>query len=371
MSPRLSGLTRFLSLNFIWLLIACYVGAVLAPAPGNWIRETVVADNVLFGKPFTIPLLLLSVLFFNIGVDLARHGWSTKTSGISVGLVVLGGWLVPVAILSLARPLFDHVLSEASRELFLGLVLVAAMPIANSSTAWAHNLGGDVKHSVLSLIWSTLLAPFVSVFIVSSLWLDRSLGSELRETLSLRILAGLLGCVVLPVILGAAYSKLRKLPQPREGQLTGDATKLINMTILIILNYSNAALALPQAFSEKRYGQLLIALTSVAIMCSGLLAAARLLNRWNHWPRELATSVSLGMSMKNTGTALVLAGSVLTPGSMAILVIVSYTLVQHMLVSVTIGQINIDPVKEPVQAAKLERLRQDSEPPLLTASHVG
>ncbi len=371
MSPRLSGLTRLLSLNFIWLLLACYVCAVFSPSAGNWIRETVVVDNLLFGKPFTVPLLLLSVLFFNIGIDLAGHGFKSKASGSSVGVVVVGSWLIPVLLLWAARPLFAHVLPETGRELYLGLVLVAAMPIANSSTAWRDNLGGDVGHSVLSLIWSTLLAPFVSVMIVTLLWLDGSMGANLRETLSLRILAGLMGCVVVPIALGALFSRLRRKANTQEAATTSDLTKLINMSILLVLNYSNGALALPQAFGEQRYGQILLAFACVTTMCAGMLLAAKLISRWQKWPREVAKSAALGMSMKNTGTALVLGGSVLAPGSMAILIIVSYTLVQHLLVSASIGQIQVDPVAEPIEAEKLERLRVDSEPTLLTATRLG
>ncbi len=368
MPPGQSNLTRLLSLNFIWLLLGCYALAIAFPAAGDWLRETVVAENLLFGSSLKIPLLLLSVLFFNIGTDLARQGRKSQATVSSVGIVVAGGWLVPVILLWITRPLFAQALPDWTHELFIGLVLVTAMPIANSSTAWAHNLGGDVGHSVLSLIWSTLLAPIVSALIVSWLWLEGSQGTGLKETLSTQILTGLFCCVVLPIAIGALVARLRHRPDDRPN---GDVGKLLNMAILLILNYSNAALALPQAFRQRQFGPLLLAFGCVTLTCACSLGAARLISKWRKWSMPLATSAALSMSMKNTGTVLVLAGSVLTPGSMAILVIVGYTLVQHMFVSIAIGPVNLDAQSRPVEPAVLERLRQDSEPTLLTASQVG
>jgi BASS family bile acid:Na+ symporter len=367
MPLRLSNVTRLLSLNFIWLLLACYALAVALPLPGERLRETVVVPGLLFGNPFTIPLLLLSILFFNVGTDLVPQTRTSQAGVRSVGIVVAGGWLVPVLLLSIARPLFDRLLPAWCGELFIGLVLVAAMPIANSSTAWAHNLGADVGHSVWSLIWSTLLAPFVSVLTVSWLWVEGSQGTGLKQALTTQILAGLFCCVVVPIAMGALFSRMRN----RSTRTSGDVSKLINMAILLILNYSNAALALREAVRSGHYNRLWMAFGCVAVTCACLLLAARLISRWQKWSMPLATSAALSMSMKNTGAALVLAGSVLTPGSLAILVIVGYTLVQHMFVSVAVGPVRLDAQSRPVEPAVLERLRQDSEPPLLTASQVG
>lgn len=372
--PTRPSLTRLLSQHFVWLLLGAYAIAVAFPAAGHGIRETVVAESAALGLKLTLPLLLLGVLFVNIGIDLAGRQTQSNVSVGSIGFVVAAGWIIPLLVLLLSRTLIGPMLPRLGQELFLGMVLVAAMPIANSSSAWAHNRGADVGHSVFSLIWSTLLAPFASVLFVSWLWLDGAVGDGLRETISVQLFAGLLGGVVIPIALGAALAKLWPgctRPAVR------DASKLVNMLLLLLLNYSNAALALPQAFSERQFGSLLLALACVAMMCGLVLLSARLIGAWRRWPRALATSAALSMSMKNTGTALVLAGTVLAPGSMAILVIVAYTLVQHVLVSVAVRPVPVDDKKRMARSERVERVRQDSEPsfrdsepPFRIAPHV-
>jgi bile acid:Na+ symporter, BASS family len=99
---------------------------------------------------------------------------------------------------------------------------------------------------------------------------------------------------------------------------------------LLLLNYINSALALPQLaeFSSQLLGMtatLAIALAAVGLALAGLIAfVLRLSNK-------AASALFFALSMKHTGLALILAAAVLADQPLAILLIALATLAQHVL----------------------------------------
>jgi predicted Na+-dependent transporter len=113
-----------------------------------------------------------------------------------------------------------------------------------------------------------------------------------------------------------------------------DYFRLTSATVLLVLNYANSALVLPDMFD---WSQLPVLSTTVA------LAVAVCLTGWGmavlvvsllRQPKEMQTALVFSLSMKHTGLALVLAGQVLGDKPHAILMIVVATVVQHIVAGV-------------------------------------
>jgi BASS family bile acid:Na+ symporter len=109
---------------------------------------------------------------------------------------------------------------------------------------------------------------------------------------------------------------------------------LASAAALLVLNYVNAALALPKVFDQTPI--------SLLATTAALAAALSLVGMTMGWaiawllrlPPEPRSALLFGLSMKHTGLALILAGAVLADQPLAILMIVLATLVQHLLAGV-------------------------------------
>lgn len=131
---------------------------------------------------------------------------------------------------------------EEAQHILVGLALVAAMPIAGGSTAWAQNSNGNLALRLGLVLCSTLLSPLVTPV---AFHVFGEMAADEYET----VLQGLadygsgtfLGLwVVLPSLLGLGVRLTR------EAWLTAvmPHIKFINALDLLLLNYSNASLSL-------------------------------------------------------------------------------------------------------------------------------
>jgi BASS family bile acid:Na+ symporter len=108
---------------------------------------------------------------------------------------------------------------------------------------------------------------------------------------------------------------------------------LASAAALLLLNYINSALALPQVRESSMALLLATALLAAALSVVGLVLGSLL--AWATRVKPATRSALMfGLSMKHTGLALILAGAVLADQPLAILVIVLATLLQHMLAGV-------------------------------------
>jgi BASS family bile acid:Na+ symporter len=341
-------LSRFCRRNSLWLLLGCYALATVFPAPGRAMRDWSWTLGFVSHDRLTLPLMMLALMLFCAALltDVSqvravgqRPGallWGLLAVWLGPALLVIAaGWLVPWAV--------D---GDETAGLLVGLALIASMPVANSSVAWTHDANGNLALSLALVLVSISLCPWLTPRLLG--WLGLSLLPAERaycDTLVTDFSGGFFVLwVIFPTLLGMAG---RLLLGPRRVEAAAAAIRVISLAALLLLNYTNAAIALPNVFSESRTALLVSAvLLSVALSGIGLLAGwgiARLLRL----PADEQNALLFGISMKHTGLALLLAGEVLAHQQLAILIIVLATLVQHLMAGVVQWQLQ-DAVEPPV-----------------------
>jgi BASS family bile acid:Na+ symporter len=207
------------------------------------------------------------------------------------------------------------------------------MPIAGSSTAWAQNSDGNISLSLGLVLLSTLLSP-ITVPIVLHLfsYLTKNDYSEDLQQLASQGTSGfLMLSIVLPSLAGiivhfvCGEAKIRPLRV---------ALKLANYVILLLLNYSNASTALPQAFGNPDVDYLIFIGGTTFVLCVAAYSTGWLLSRWLRANKSDQVSLIFGLGMRNTGTGLVFATSELSAHPAVLLPLIFYTLMQQVIAAV-------------------------------------
>jgi BASS family bile acid:Na+ symporter len=264
--------------------------------------------------------------------------WGVKTSHFKslvqkVWVLVAGlaaNLLIPIVYIFCVTLLlqFWHNPEEA-QHLLVGLALVAAMPIAGASTAWAQNSNGNLALSLGLVLLSTVLSPFITPM---ALYVFGEMASEVYETV-LHNLAEygsgtFLGFwVVLPSLLGLCV----RLAVP-ERLLTAvmPHIKLINALVLLMLNYSNASVSLPQVVAEPDMDFLAVTFGITTGLCITAFAAAYWLSCLFKTDPADRVSLMYRLRMNNNGTGLVLASLALASFPRVMVPIILYNIVQHL-----------------------------------------
>jgi BASS family bile acid:Na+ symporter len=292
--------------------------------------------SLFFGDvPLLFPLLLLALLLFcaALSTELAQIRSLTQRPGVLLaGLATV--WLGPALLVVVAGVVVPWAVDgQATAGLLVGLVLVAAMPVANSSVGWTQNAGGNLALSLGLVVVSISLSPWATPRLLGLLGL--SLSAEERALCEALVsqFSGLffIVWVILPTAAGFACRYL--VGPARIGSARGWIT-IASATALLLLNYVNAALALPTVFDQSRLALVLTtAILATALSVVGL-AAGWLLSRLFRLSADTKSALLFGLSMKHTGLALILAGAVLADQPLAILLVVLATLMQHLLAGV-------------------------------------
>jgi BASS family bile acid:Na+ symporter len=145
------------------LLIGSYVLAGLVPALGLGIRNVTFGSVTLWGETthVTLPMVMLAFLLLNAGLGVETSRLKVLLRAPRVLLVGLAAnLLVPVAfILGVSLLLRVWHNPDEAQIILIGLALVAAMPIAGSSTAWTQNANGDLALGLGLVLASTFLSP--------------------------------------------------------------------------------------------------------------------------------------------------------------------------------------------------------------------
>jgi BASS family bile acid:Na+ symporter len=316
--------------HFLWALLACYALAALWPALGIALRRWEWTASQIGGVPLSVPLILLSVMLFSAALLtdvsqlrlVSRHPivLLVALALVWVGpvlLVLAAGWLVPWAV--------D---GRATAGLLVGLALVATMPVANSSVGWTQNAGGNLGLNLALVVVSILLSPWVAPTLLSLLGM--SLSDEERAYCEALVSqfsgAFFIIWVILPTAAGLVGRYL--LTPPRVAAMGGWFV-LASAAALVLLNYINAALALPKIHESPTPLVAATALLAVALSMVGLVFAW-LLTWLLRLKPPTRSALMFGLSMKHTGLALILAGAVLADQPLAILMILLATIVQHL-----------------------------------------
>jgi len=245
-----------------------------------------------------------------------------------VALVLV--WLGPALLVLAAGGLVPWAVDgQATAGLLVGLVLVAAMPVANSSVGWAQNARGNLGLSLALVVLSISLSPWVTPNLLRLLGMSLS---DQEQAYCEALVAQFSGIffiiwVILPTAGGLAC---RYLLSPRRVAVSESWFVLVSAAALLLLNYINSALALPKIHNAPV--SLLLATTVLAVALSVVgLACGWAIGWLLRVKPPTRSALMFGLSMKHTGLALILAGAVLADQPLAILMIVLATLVQHVL----------------------------------------
>ena len=328
----LAAVSDFVHRRLIWLVLASYALAAVAPAAGRWAVGASLGDLTLLGERVRVtpPALLLAVLLFNagLGVQPARlRGLLRRPAVLLAGLAA--NLTVPLAcvfaVAQLLRPWHNW---DEAQQILVGLGLVASMPVAGSSTAWSQHADGDPALSLGLVLASTLLSPWTTPAALYAVGLAAGGG----YAADLHALAGS-GAGLFVTLWVALPSLLGLLARPLLGDgrvaAAGPHRKLVNALLLLALNYANASASLPQAAAERDWDFLAVLLGAVAGLCLLLFAAGWWVGRLAGADRAGRTALMFGLGMNNNGTGLVLAAA-LAAHPAVLLPIICYNLAQHL-----------------------------------------
>jgi BASS family bile acid:Na+ symporter len=326
-------MARFIHRQFLWLILGSYALAALWPAAGLWIREVPVGHFAIFNDTIKLsfPVLLLAVLLWNaaLGVEAGelRHiirDPRALVSGLAANLVLPLAFIF--AIGQLMRLWHNP---EETQNILVGLALIAAMPIAGSSTAWSQKTNGSMVLSVGLVLLSTLLSPLTTPIALHSVGFMTTgdYSEDLHElaTTGTGIFLGLF--VVAPSVLGIA---MRFVLGTARLAKANPYLKLVNSIVLLLLLYTNASTSLPQAVTMPDWDFLAVMLVIVMGMCLVSFGSGWVLAHLLKTSSAERTSLMYGLGMNNNGTGLVLASMALPAHPMVMLPIILYNLVQHL-----------------------------------------
>ncbi len=330
---RLLAVEHFLHQHFLAFLIGSYALAALFPAPGLWIRQVTFGDFDLFQDEtrITLPELMLALLLLNagLGVQTAQLRHLLRSPGALVaGLIA--NLAIPIAfIFAVTQGMRVWHNPDEVQNILVGLALIASMPIAGSSTAWAQNTNGDLALSLGLVLLSTFLSPLTTPVALHSVGLMArgEYAQALSDVAAYGTQTFLILCVLLPALLGIVSHWILG-----EARLAASRPrrKLINSVNLLLLSYSNAAVSLPQAVADPDWDFLTVTLAIVVTLCVLAFASGWLIARLLKADRDQQASLMFGLGMNNNGTGLVLASMTLAAHPLVLLPIIFYNLVQHL-----------------------------------------
>lgn len=329
-------LQHFVHRRLIWIVSLSYLVAGLLPDFGLWMRGASFEFRLSGASALvSLPPLMLACLLFNagLGVRLAELNRLRRRPAMAlVGAVV--NIAIPLAYILLVHYLLAHWHNPGeAQEILVGLALVAAMPIAGASTAWAQNANGNLALSLGLVLLTTAASPLLTpaAFHAVGFLTVGDYAEDLHELASNNAV-GFLGLwVIFPSFLGVAA-----------GHLIGEArfarvsvyVKLANYVILILLNYANAALTLPQALAKPDYDFFGVMLLIVCGLCFAAFASGFVISRFLRAGRAETASLMFGLGMNNNGAGLVLASVALADHPNVMLPVIFYNLTQHFVAAI-------------------------------------
>jgi BASS family bile acid:Na+ symporter len=127
---------------------------------------------------------------------------------------------------------------------------------------------------------------------------------------------------------------------------------------LLLLNYANASVSLPQTVADPDWDFLAITLVLVVGLCVFAFGSGWFLARLLRADAAQRTSLMFGLGMNNNGTGLVLASLSLADHPRALLPIIFYNLVQHLVAGVVDLLVTRTPSPDAALAVSAEAKRE-------------
>jgi BASS family bile acid:Na+ symporter len=106
--------------------------------------------------------------------------------------------------------------------------------------------------------------------------------------------------------------------------------KFINSIVLLVLCYINASSVLPKIAAEPDWDFLVLCIGAVLALCIAAFAAGWALAKLLQTSESKTRSLVFALGMNNNGTGIVLACSALSGLPGAVLPVLAYNLVQHL-----------------------------------------
>lgn len=323
---------------FLPLLLASYVLASFLPQFGLAIRQVSIGTvnlPLLGAINVSLPLIMLSFLLFNAGLGIQVNELVGLRRKPQILLAAFAANLViPILLIVSSRSLLGlwHS-SDELHNLIVGLALIIAMPIAGSSAAWAQNANGNLSLSLGLILLSTILSPVTTPAVLDlfGFMTQGDYAEDLHEMARQGTNAFLCLTVVLPSLVGIATHFM--LGDEKTNQVK-PTLKLINFIVLLLLNYSNAATSLPQAFRVPDWDFLAFIMAATITVCLVAFAAGWLVARAFNTNKADRAALIFGLGMNNNGTGLVLAATALADHPAVMLPMIFYTLVQQVAAAV-------------------------------------
>jgi BASS family bile acid:Na+ symporter len=329
----LAALSHFVHKHFLGLMIGTYAVAACWPSLGLWIRDASIGEVALLGvrAKVTLSMLMLAALLLNAGLGI-RLGQvcDTLRTPRFLGAGLAANLIIPVVfIFGVTRVMTAWHNPDEVQNILVGLALVASMPIAGSSTAWAQNADGELALSLGLVLSSTLLSPLTTPLALHSVGLMATgdYAEDLHELAAGGTGTFLAACVLVPSLVGIG---LRRAIGDARFAAARPRLKLVNSAVLLVLNYSNASVSLPQAIADPDPDFLAVTLGVVIGLCALAFASGGILSRLLKASSAQRASLMFGLGMNNNGTGLVLASMALSDHPRVMLPIIFYNLVQHL-----------------------------------------
>lgn len=335
-SKRLLGAVEsFIHSNLIWIILSSYIVAAVLPGFGLWIRSVEFEGNVLGVRlHFSLPLLMLASLLFNAGLGVKAQELKVLMRRPSILFGgVFGNFATPllfIVTLSYIMEVWHN--HEEVEQILVGLAVVAAMPIAGASTAWAQNANGNLVLSLGLVLFTTMLSPLITPMFFNAVGFVTTgdYSEDLRDLADGGVVTFLGTWVILPSLLGILTH--HSVGEQRVLKAKSNL-KLVNYCVLVLLNYSNASITLPKIIAQPDLDFIGIMLAIVFALCLFAFASGYWLARIFRVDRNGMVSLMFGLGMNNNGTGLVLASIALADHPEVMLPIIFYNLVQHLIAS--------------------------------------
>jgi BASS family bile acid:Na+ symporter len=326
-------MSRLFHAYLIWWLIGSYALAAVVPNFGLWIRETSLGRLTLFHQTLTLsmPTMMLAFLLFNSGLGVKASQLRNLLQNKAVLIAGLtANLIIPIAFIFGVSKLMQgwHNFGETG-SIVVGLALIASMPIAGSSTAWSQIANGDLALSLGLVIFSTLFSPLTMpiILLLVGEMATGQYAEALQEAASYGAGAFLWIGVVLPSCLGLLIRWM--LGEARIASVL-PYVKLFTIAILLLLNYSNAAVSLPHTAAHPDLDFIFVISGITAGLCLLAFASAYGLARFLNIAQAQEVSLMYGMGMNNNGMGLVLASLTLAAYPRVMLPLIVSNLIQHV-----------------------------------------
>lgn len=263
-----------------------------------FITPTGVLMALVFWKVL-LPLKPMVNFLFGIMTFFGAMKISIKdmTSALKRPLFILSFVLASYIIMPLVAQMLSLVFFPGNRGIGSGFNLVRAIPTAVVGSIWATIYNGNLAVALTVLLLDTILAPFLTPFML------RIFTGTTVAIDSLGMMKSLLLMVVLPFFLGliANHFFARQIKE-KVVPVSNPLSKIL-LLLVVTINVSQVS---ERLISELSWSYALTALVAVIMSVSGFpvgLGASRLLKLG----RGETVSITFAVAMRNISAALVLA----------------------------------------------------------------